>query len=148
MADVLALYESAGNATAQSLEAFYNSFDHPPPIQTYSVSYVVEHHEELKDKELYVEGYISAVLQSKEKHEIRLVESADAVTGKRYDGDYGFALESVKLIEEKKAFLVVDVKEITNPKYELGDYIVVFCKSLGYITALGYEIIPGEIPIS
>ena len=53
--DAKALYES--HSAAISLEDFYDSFDHTPPIM--QVEYLIDHFEELDRLEVVVEGYIS-----------------------------------------------------------------------------------------
>lgn len=59
--DVKALYEYAGSQKAMSIESFYDTFDHTPPIPTYTVGYVLEHYEELNGQEFYLEGYLSSI---------------------------------------------------------------------------------------
>ena len=58
--DVKALYENAGSQKTMSMEAFYDTFDHTPPIPTYTVGYVLEHYKELNGQTMYVEGYVSS----------------------------------------------------------------------------------------
>lgn len=54
------LYEKSGTTTQMSLEEFYNSFDHTPPIPTYSLKYVYDHREELIECTFFVDGYVSS----------------------------------------------------------------------------------------
>lgn len=54
------LYEKTGTTTQMSLEEFYNSFDHTPPIPTYSLKYVYDHREDLMECTFFVDGYVSS----------------------------------------------------------------------------------------
>ena len=65
MAEVQEVYESADTAKAVTLEGFYDSFDHTPPIPTYTVGYVLQHYEELNGQEFFLEGYLSSLYVSK-----------------------------------------------------------------------------------
>ncbi len=55
--DAKALYDSADSAKALSMEAFYDTFEHEPPIM--SVEYLNEHADELDGAEVRIMGYIS-----------------------------------------------------------------------------------------
>ena len=79
--DAKALYES--HSAAMSIETFYDSFDHAPPIPTYTVGYVLEHYEELDGQEMYVEGYVSSV----DNIELYMVDSAQNVLGREVTKD-------------------------------------------------------------
>ena len=88
MAEVQYLYEGASPAKAVSMEAFYDSFDHTPPIPTYTVGYVLEHYKELDGQTMYVEGYVSYVDLTTEKYSYAdpgtyfvVVEDKDNVLG-------------------------------------------------------------------
>ena len=89
--DVKALYENAGSQKAMSMEAFYDSFDHTPPIPTYTVGYVLQHFEELDGQIFYMEGYISSIGYlktgadySRDETAIFLVDNESNVAGYSY----------------------------------------------------------------
>lgn len=58
--DVAGLYEKSKSATQMSMEAFYNTFDHTPPIQIYAPDYVLKHYEEFEGEDITIEGYVSS----------------------------------------------------------------------------------------
>ena len=66
MAEVQYLYDGASPAKAVSMEAFYDTFDHTPPLPTYTVGYVLEHYEELDGQEFFMEGYIYSIYEMKD----------------------------------------------------------------------------------
>ena len=61
--DVKALYDYAGSSQQMSIEEFYNSFDHTPPIPIYTVDELLAHSKELDQQEVIVDGYVSAITE-------------------------------------------------------------------------------------
>ena len=84
--DVSALYEKSKTAKPTSMEAFYNTFDHTPPIQIYTPGYVLKHYEELEGQEIVIEGYVSSkTANSNGVTSIYIVDESSDVLG--YDLD-------------------------------------------------------------
>lgn len=94
--DVKALYDYAGSQKAMSMEAFYDTFDHTPPIPTYSVGYVMEHFNELVGVSFYMEGYIS----SKTTSTLYLVDSYDLVYGGSIDKNTKYLLQAILTLSD------------------------------------------------
>ena len=83
MDDVKALYESIGSQKPMTMEAFYETFDHTPPIPTYTVGYVLEHYRELDGQEIYIEGFVSSIRSDEFWHGIYMVDTLENVLGLR-----------------------------------------------------------------
>ncbi len=60
MIEVQRLYENSNPTKAMSIKAFYDTFDHTPPIPTYTIEYVVSHFEELLDTVFNVDCWVSS----------------------------------------------------------------------------------------
>lgn len=84
--DAAELYAAARPADAMTMAAFYDSFEHVPPIPTYTVDYVCSHPDELDGREICVEGYVSSredELWSNPNYSfLYIVSSSDEVYGK------------------------------------------------------------------
>ncbi len=76
MAEVQYLYEGASPARALSMEEFYDTFDHTPPIPTYTVGEFLKSYKKLVGQTIYIEGYVSSVLWG-----IDLVDSPNEILG-------------------------------------------------------------------
>lgn len=98
--DVKALYDYAGSQKAMSIEAFYDTFDHTPPIPTYTVEYALKHNKELNGQSINVEGYISAVnaydYGDMEVRSIWLVMNPSDVLNEVYDKMYLYQTSAEK----------------------------------------------------
>ncbi|MCR5576989.1 MAG: trypsin-like peptidase domain-containing protein [Oscillospiraceae bacterium] len=57
--DVKALYDNAGSQQAMSMEAFYDSIEHTPPMTIMSISELLYDRSAFDGQEVYVEGYVS-----------------------------------------------------------------------------------------
>ena len=74
--DVKALYETAGSQKVMSMEEFYDSFEHTPPIPTYTVGEFLKDYKKLVGQTVFIEGYVSSIFYG-----IDLVDTPDEVLG-------------------------------------------------------------------
>ena len=114
--DVIGLYENSNTANPISMEAFYNTFDHTPPIQTYAPGYVLKHYEELEDEEIAIEGYVSSKTTNNNGiTSIYVVNEARDVLGYEVDtnnGDLNAILQIV--VEEAERSIEFSFNENQN----------------------------------
>ena len=75
--DVKTLYDYADSSQQMSIEDFYNTFDHTPPIPTYTVGYVLENYKELDGRVFFMEGYIDSISY----YGLYLVDQEEAANG-------------------------------------------------------------------
>ena len=99
--DVATLYEKSKSATQMSMEAFYNTFDHTPPVQIYAPDYVLTHYEELEGEEIAIEGYISSKTTSNNGTSIHVVNEASDVLGYEVDANNGGLYTLLKIVTEE-----------------------------------------------
>ena len=102
--DAKALYDYAGSQKQMSIEEFYDTFDHTPPIPTYTVGYVLENYSEIDGQEFFLEGYLSTIQAIELENgvirtRIYLVNSQEEVAGYTFIlGDY--SVDIMKYMEE------------------------------------------------
>ena len=147
--DVKTLYDYAGSSQQMSIEDFYYSFDHTPPIIIYNADDLLAHAGEFDEQEVFVEGYVSAILEDEfsSGRFLYLVGSPENVMNKYcrsiYANDYyiiGEPFGSGKLLGVK-----ADNEELKSllPQFQMGDHIVVH----GKVTWFGsspYELIRSD----
>ncbi len=121
--DVKALYDYAGSQKAMSIETFYDTFEHIPPIQTYTLEYVNEHSAELEGQQMYVAGYVSSILSNKTDHRILIAQSPDQVLKTKHDEKFYLFLVLRNLGKYQNQYLCIDLRGLDNPKFDYGDYL-------------------------
>lgn len=99
--DVARLYEKSKTVKQMNLEAFYDTFDHTPPIQIYTPDYVLTHYEELEGEEIAIEGYISSKTTSNNGTSIHVVNEASDVLGYEVDANNGGLYTLLKIVTEE-----------------------------------------------
>ncbi len=121
--DVKALYEYAGSKRAMSMEAFYNTFEHTPPLPTYTVGYVLEHYEELDGQAFFMEGYLHAIW--KYKNDDGQKEATLFLSDNNNDGGYIVdSYDSPRMSSYDLALM--DIMRVRVEQYWLARVIVLF----------------------
>ena len=142
--DVKAIYDNAESQDAMSIEAFYDSFEHTPPIPTYTVGYVLEHYKELDGQMMYLEGYVSSVRY----HNAYMVKSPEEVLGYVagfLDGDYYEWTTEEEPRTAKYQNIVMPIPSEIDFDVEPGQKLSVLCLfEIKSQLETGYKLVDGE----
>ncbi len=138
--DAKALYEHAGSQQSMSMEAFYDSFEHVPPIPVYTVDELLAQSKELDQQEVIVDGYVSAITEMlgfnySEKKDVDnywvyLVDTSQKVSNINVYNTNSADWEKIIKQAERNEVLIVNVAEGISDdiirKFHTGDHIVVY----------------------
>lgn len=142
--DVKVIYDNAGNQDTMSIEAFYDTFEHTPPIPTYTVGYVLEHYKELDGQMMYLEGYVSSVRY----HNAYMVKSPEEVLGYVagfLDGDYYEWTTEEEPRTAKYQNIVIPIPSEIDFDVEPGQKLSVLCLfEIKSQLETGYKPVEGE----
>lgn len=142
--DVKVIYDNAGNQDTMSIEAFYDTFEHTPPIPTYTVGYVLEHYKELDGQMMYLEGYVSSVRY----HNAYMVKSPEEVLGYVagfLDGDYYEWTTEEEPRTAKYQNIVIPIPSEIDFDAEPGQKLSVLCLfEIKSQLETGYKPVEGE----
>lgn len=144
--DVKVIYDNAGNQDTMSIEAFYDTFEHTPPIPTYTVGYVLEHYKELDGQMMYLEGYVSSV-----SYRAYMVSSPEEVLGYVADfsgedwGDYYELATEEEPRTAKYQNVVMPIPSEIDFDIEPGQKLSVLCLfEIKSQLETGYKPVEGE----
>ena len=133
--DVKTLYDYAGSSQQMSIEDFYYSFDHTPPIPTYTVDELLAHSSELDQQMVIVDGYVSAITEMFSSYlggwwySLYLVDSPQEVANIFVYNTYSSDFEKVLKKQYNNEMLVVSVEDEQTEQiirqFQTGDHIIV-----------------------